>query len=63
MTDLKTDQLLLDRIRKAATHVPTEDEVRNQRISFVMGALDKGTKVTRSLVEEVLGKQEGRKAS
>lgn len=63
MTGLKTRESLLDAIKKASTRIPTEDELHKQRVSFIMGSLHKDSTATRALVEQVLAKQEGRKAS
>lgn len=61
MTDLKTDQELLDALRKSATRVPTAEELEKQRVSFIVGSLSPTSTITRSQVQEVLAKQEGKK--
>ena len=61
MTDsnIKTDQLLLDRLESAAKHVLTKDELYRQRVSFVYGNLPKESTITRLQVEAALAKIEG----
>jgi hypothetical protein len=61
MTELKTNKSLLEKLRKAATCVPTAEELERQRVSFVMGSLGKNSTATRAQVEEMLAKQEGKK--
>lgn len=61
MTDLKTDESLLSKLRGAATRVPTAEELEKQRVSFVMGSLGKNSTATRAQVEEMLAKQDGKK--
>jgi hypothetical protein len=61
MTELKTKQELLDALRKSATRVPTAEELEKQRVSFVMGSLGRKSTATRSQVQEMLAKQEGKK--
>jgi hypothetical protein len=61
MTDLKTDESLLKKLRDATTRVPTAEELEKQRVSFVMGSLGRQSTATRAQVEEMLAKQEGKK--
>ena len=61
MTELKTNQELLEALRNSATRVPTAEELEKQRVSFVMGSLGKNSTATRAQVEEMLAKQEGKK--
>ena len=63
MTDLKTRESLLEALRNASQHAITEDELRKQRVSFIMGSISEGSGMTRARVEELLDKQEGRKVS
>lgn len=60
MTHLETSPALLEAIRKASVTELTADEVRRQRVSFVMGTLKDQSSITRDRVEEVLAKQDGR---
>jgi hypothetical protein len=61
MTNLKTEESLLRKLRRAATQVPTAEELEKQRVSFVMGSLGRKSTATRAQVEEMLAKQEGKK--
>lgn len=61
MTELKTSKSLLEALRKSTTRVPTAEELEKQRVSFVMGSLGRKSTATRSQVQEMLAKQEGKK--
>jgi hypothetical protein len=61
MTELKTNEALLKALRNSATRVPTAEELEKQRVSFVMGSLGRKSTATRSQVQEMLAKQEGKK--
>jgi hypothetical protein len=61
MTELKTKESLLSALRAATTRAPTADEINRQRVSFIIGTLKETSGVTRSKVQEVLDKQEGKK--
>ena len=63
MTELRTTATLLDALRRATRRALTEDELRKQRVSFIMGSINDSTSVARTRVEEILDVQEGRKAS
>jgi hypothetical protein len=62
VTELKTPQSLLDALRKAAEQSQSEDDVKQQRVSFIMGSLSESSDVTHARVREVLARQEGKKA-
>lgn len=57
--DLKTDPKLLATIQSARDWKSSPDELRKQRVSFIMGSLDKSSSVTREKVENVLNSQIG----
>lgn len=59
MTRIKTNEALLKALREASQHEPTAAELRDQRISFVMGSLKEDSTVTRDRVREILDRQEG----
>jgi hypothetical protein len=59
MTKIETDKALLDALRAASGHVPSADELRRQRVSFIMGMLKEDSTVTRARVVEILKQQEG----
>lgn len=61
--DIKTNESLLAALRQASSHTPTADELKEQRVSFIMGTLKEESGVTRAKIEAVLAEQEGRKAS
>jgi hypothetical protein len=63
MPDLKTDESLLDALKRASTHSQTADEVERQRVSFIMGSLKTSSGVTRAQVQEILAQHEGKRAS
>ncbi|MGE0768965.1 MAG: hypothetical protein AB7L90_21185 [Hyphomicrobiaceae bacterium] len=60
MSKLKTDESLLTALRTAAMGNPTAKEVQEQRISFIMGSLDRKSGVTRERVMKVLADQQGK---
>lgn len=57
--DLKTDADLLRRLHDAVRHQMTRDELRAQKVSFILGAMPKDSTVTKGQVEEILNKSEG----
>ena len=60
-TDIKTDPKLLAKLKKVAGKPLSTDELRAQRVSFIMGGMSKDSHVTRARVEEILDSREGRK--
>lgn len=63
MTELCTSPRLLEKLAAAAKRSLTEDEVRAQRISFIMSGVDVDSNITREQVEKVVMKLEGQTAS
>jgi hypothetical protein len=63
MTDLRTDQTLINRLRSAAARELTAEEVNRQRISYILGTLKDESTVTRSKIRDVLADHEGRKSA
>lgn len=61
MTELKTNESLLNKLKNATTRQPTAEELERQRLSFVMSSLGKKSTATRAQVEEMLAKQEGKR--
>lgn len=61
MTNLKTEQSLLETLRSAAAHEPSAAEIHEQRISFIMGSLKDDSTVSREKVSQVLADHEGKK--
>lgn len=59
---LKTDQALLDRLKVAANHKMTREEVSRQRLSFVYGNMPSDSAMTRPQVSEALARLEGEPA-
>lgn len=59
MTNLRTKDSLLRALEKASARAPTAEELRKQRVSFIMGSLKESSGVTRARVEQVLAEQEG----
>ena len=59
MTELKTSESLLGALRKASKRMPSADELKKQRVSFIMGSLSQNSGVTRARVEELLATHEG----
>lgn len=63
MTDLRTNEKLLARLKADSNRKLTEDELYKQRVSFIMGSLSDNSTVTRAQVTEVLANFEGRKSA
>ena len=63
MTSLHTDDALLRKLKAAASRSLSAEELRNQRISFIMGTLKDSSPVTRAKVTEVLAEREGKKTA
>lgn len=63
MTKLHTSAALLDALTEASKKQVTADEIRKQRVSFIMGSLSDDSTVTRAKVTEILAAhEEGRSA-
>ncbi|WP_201829514.1 hypothetical protein [Microvirga zambiensis] len=61
MTDLRTDESLLARLKRATSRNPSRAQVERQRISFIMGSLPEESDMTREQIQDVLEQQEGKK--
>lgn len=60
MTNLRTDPTLLQRLKDAATQSRlSASEIRQQKISFIIGSLGDDSNITRERVEEELKKLDG----
>ena len=59
MSNITTDPNLLAALKKTAGRSMTAKEIREQRISFVMGAVGKGGEVSRAEVEKIIDQREG----
>lgn len=59
MADLRTKPALLEALQRAATKSLTHEEVREQRVSFVMASLKEGSGVTRAQVNRELANRDG----
>lgn len=62
MTDLRTDADLLRRLKEASRANLSAYEIKQQKISFILGSLGEQSDVTREKVEEVLHKMDGEAA-
>lgn len=56
---LKTDDVLLDALKKAASVKQSANDLKEQRISFVFGSLDSKSGVTKEQVRKIIAEQEG----
>ena len=61
MTNLKTKKSTLKALERAIQVPLTSAEIREQRLSFIMGSLDTDSPMTKAQVQEILAKQEGEK--
>lgn len=57
---LKTDNSLLKALEKASSEKPDAEELLEQRVSFIYGALDADSEMTRDAIKQILLEQEGR---
>ncbi len=62
MTNLKTKESTLQALERATQVRLTSQDIRQQRVSFIMGSIDTNSPMTRAQVQEILEKQEGEKA-
>jgi hypothetical protein len=60
MSELKTDESLLQAVRLAAKRKLTREESHRQRVSYIIGVLGRKSGITREKIEQVLARQEGR---
>ena len=58
-TDLKTDAALLAKLAEAAKRPMTKDELRQQKISFILSSVPNDSAVTRAQVEKALETADG----
>ena len=58
MENLRTSVDLLERMRAAAT--APEEDIHQQKVSFILGAVNSDNDITRERIEEVLARHEGR---
>lgn len=63
MTDLQTNASLLEKLHAAASKDLTAEELRKQRVSYVMGILKDSSTLTRDQVKNMLDHQEGNKTA
>jgi len=56
MTDIHTEEKLLEALRESTKESLTSDERDRQRLSFVAGLVGDGSDVTRDKIREVLEK-------
>ncbi|MGA2493734.1 MAG: hypothetical protein ABSF67_12375 [Roseiarcus sp.] len=63
MTKLKTDPGLLQKLMAAASHDLTTEQLRKQRVSFIMGSLKRESPITRDKIQKVLAAHEGDKSA
>lgn len=59
LIELKTNASLLEAIANASSKKQTVAEIREQRVSFILGSMDEKSGVTRSRIKEVLEEQQG----
>ncbi len=62
MTGIKTDPSLLEALRKSAGKRLTAEQLRKQKVSFIMGSLKSDSSITREFVEKELKKLDGEPA-
>lgn len=63
LSEPKTNEALLKALRDAPSVPQSAEDIRRQRVSFVVGFLGAGSGVTRARIEQIIDRQDGRKAS
>lgn len=56
---LKTDNSLLEALKKASEEKPNHNELLEQRVSFIFGSLKAGSSITHDRIKKILVEQEG----
>ena len=59
LMELKTNATLLAALGNASSKKQTADEIRAQRVSFILGSMDEKSGVTKSRIQKVLEEQQG----
>lgn len=59
MTGITTDPKLLSALKKSAGKSLSAEQLRRQKVSFIMGSLKNDSTITRDFVESELKKIEG----
>lgn len=62
MKSVSSDPGLMDVLRAAAGRKMTKEQVRSQKVSFVMSAVDEKNGITRADVERMIDESEGQAA-
>ncbi len=60
MIKLRTDDAIIDALRKVATKDLSARDVHEQRVSFVMASFKESNGVTRAKIEKILATQNGK---
>lgn len=63
MTEIQTNPALLAALKKAAHGTRTEEEIKAQRISFILGMTGDKSSITREHVVASLEKRQGKAAA
>ena len=61
MKDVRTDPDLIEALRRSAGQEMTEEEIREQKISFIMGMSSFDSKITRAEVAAHIDRMAGRR--
>ena len=59
LQQLKTSNSLIKALSKASADKPSAEELLEQRVSFIYGALDADSDMTREAIKEILVQQKG----
>jgi hypothetical protein len=63
MEHLYTSPELIERMEAASQMTPSENDILEQKISFILGAMSSDSDITKERVEEVLARHDGRRLS
>ena len=61
MKEIRTDPDLIEALHRSAGQEMTEEEIRKQKISFIMGTLSFDSKITREEVADCIDRMAGRR--
>jgi len=62
MTEIQSNKSLLRALHDAAGRRMTPEEIREQRISFVISTLDEGSEFSREDIAKIIDEKEGKAA-
>jgi hypothetical protein len=59
VVEINTDEELLARLKTKSDHRQSPEDAKEQRVSFVYGAMKSDSSITKEAVRRIIAKQEG----